>query len=191
VFRLNHLKDQRAKDVLLAATRTAGWRERTGPTSPGGARTHGQGVGFAQYKNEKCYACVVVDLEVDRGSGAVQLLKATIAGEAGQYINPNGIANQLEGGFVQAASWTLKEQVTFDRTRITSLDWAGYPILTFPEVPEVETHVINRSDLPSLGAGEASQGPSSAAIANAIFDAIGVRLRDLPLTPDKIKSAIG
>jgi nicotinate dehydrogenase subunit B len=121
----------------------------------------------------------------------VQLLKATIAGEAGQYINPNGIANQLEGGFVQAASWTLKEQVTFDRTRITSLDWAGYPILTFPEVPEVETHVINRSDLPSLGAGEASQGPSSAAIANAIFDAIGVRLRDLPLTPDKIKSAIG
>ena len=191
VFRLNHLKDQRAKDVLLAATRTAGWRERTGPTKPGGARVRGQGVGFAQYKNEKCYACVVVDLEVDRGSGAVQLLRATIAGEAGQYINPNGIANQLEGGFVQSASWTLKEQVTFDRTRITSLDWAGYPILTFPEVPEVETHVINRSDLPSLGAGEASQGPSSAAIANAIFDAIGVRLRDLPLTPDKIKSAIG
>lgn len=190
-FRLDHLKDPRGREVLIEATRKAGWRERTGPTRPGGARMRGQGVGFAQYKNQKCYACVVIELEVDRASGAVQLLKATIAGEAGQYINPDGLANQLEGGLVQAASWTLKEQVTFDRQHITSLDWAGYPILTFPEVPEIETALINRADLPSLGAGEATQGPTPAAIANAIFDATGMRLRDLPLTPDKIKAAIG
>ena len=136
-------------------------------------------------------ACVVIDLEVDRSSGVVQLLKATIVGEAGLHINPDGIANQLEGGLVQAASWTLKERVTFDDKRITSLDWAGYPILTFPEVPDVETYLINRADLPSLGAGEATQGPTPAAIANAIYDATGMRLRDLPLTPDKIKAAIG
>ena len=191
VFRLNHLKDPRAKEVLLQATRKAGWRERTGPTMPTGSRMRGQGVGFAQYKNEKCYACVVIDLEVDRASGTVQLLKATVAGEAGQSVNPDGLANQLEGGVVQSASWTLKEQVTFDQTRITSLDWAGYPILTFPEVPEVETYLINRSDMPSLGAGEGTQGPTPAAIANAIYDATGLRLRDLPLTPDKIKAAIG
>ena len=191
VFRLNHLKDPRAKEVLLQATRKAGWRERIGPSMPTGPRMRGQGVGFAQYKNEKCYACVVIDLEVDRASGTVQLLKATIAGEAGQSVNPDGLANQLEGGVVQSASWTLKEQVTFDQTRITSLDWAGYPILTFPEVPEVETYLINRSDMPSLGAGEGTQGPTPAAIANAIYDATGLRLRDLPLTPDKIKAAIG
>ncbi|MGE5540210.1 MAG: molybdopterin cofactor-binding domain-containing protein [Gemmatimonas sp.] len=194
VFRLNHLKDERAREVLTQAARRAGWRERTAPnaaTSGNGSRMRGQGVGFAQYKNEKCYAAMVVDLEVDRTTGAVQLLKTTIVGEAGQYINPDGMANQLEGGFIQSASWTLKEQVTFDNTRITSRDWAGYPILTFPETPEVETHLINRSDLPSLGAGEATQGPSGAAIANAIFDATGMRLRDLPLTPDKIKAAIG
>lgn len=191
VFRLNHLNDPRGREVLLQATKKAGWRERTGPTRPGGARMRGQGVGFAQYKNQKCYACVVIELEVDRASGTVQLLKATIAGEAGLYINPDGLANQLEGGLVQAASWTLKERVTFDDKHITSLDWAGYPILTFPEVPEVETVLINRTDLPSLGAGEATQGPTPAAIANAIFDATGMRLRDLPLTPDKIKAAIG
>ena len=191
VFRLNHLSDPRARDVLLAATRKAGWRERTAPGQPSGAKVRGQGVGFAQYKNEKCYACIVVDLEVDKVTGAVQLLKATIAGEAGQNVNPDGLANQLEGGFVQSASWTLKERVTFDDKRITSLDWGTYPILTFPEVPEIETHLINRSDLPSLGAGEGTQGPTPAALANAIFDATGVRLRDLPLTPDKIKQAIG
>jgi CO/xanthine dehydrogenase Mo-binding subunit len=191
VFRLNHLKDQRGREVLVQGARRAGWRERTGPTIPAGPRMRGQGVGFAQYKNQKCYACVVVELEVDRASGAVRLLKATVVGEAGQTVNPDGIANQLEGGFIQSASWTLKEQVTFDKTRITSLDWAGYPILTFPEVPETDVSVINRSDLPSLGAGEASQGPSSAAIANAIFDATGTRFRDLPLTPDKVKAAIG
>jgi nicotinate dehydrogenase subunit B len=193
-FRLKHLKDERAKQVLTEAAQRAGWRERTAPAGGngnGGQRMKGQGVGFAQYKNEKAYAAIVVELEVDRASGAVQLLKATIAGEAGQYINPDGMANQLEGGFVQAASWTLKEQVTFDQTRITSRDWNGYPILTFTEAPEVETHLINRADLPSLGAGEASQGPSSAAVANAIYDATGLRLRDLPLTPDKIKAAIG
>ncbi|HET9149090.1 MAG TPA: molybdopterin cofactor-binding domain-containing protein, partial [Alphaproteobacteria bacterium] len=190
-FRLKHLDDERGRAVLTEVAKKAGWRERTGPTLPGGAKMRGQGVGFARYKNEKCYAGIVVELEVDRASGAVQLLKATIVGEAGQTIAPDGLANQLEGGFVQSASWTLKERVTFDKTRITSLDWAGYPILTFPEVPEIDVSVIDRPDLPSLGAGEGAQGPSGAAIANAIFDATGLRFRDIPLTPDKIKAAIG
>jgi CO/xanthine dehydrogenase Mo-binding subunit len=193
-FRLKHLKDDRAREVLTLAAGKAGWRERTSPAGAnanGNGKMKGQGIAFAQYKNEKCYAAIVVDLEVDRATGAVQLLKATIAGEAGQYINPDGMANQLEGGFVQAASWALKEQVTYDKTRITSRDWAGYPIITFAEAPEVEVHLINRADLPSLGSGEATQGPAGAAVANAIYDATGLRLRDVPLTPDKIKAAIG
>ena len=105
-------------------------------------------------------------------------------------IDPKGLANQLEGGVVQAASWTLKEQVTFDETRITSSDWSTYPIATFPEVPEVEVVLLDRPQAVSVGAGEATQGPTAAAIANAVHDAIGVRVRDLPLTADRVRAAV-
>ena len=113
-----------------------------------------------------------------------------IAADAGQIVDPDGLENQLEGGVVQAASWTLKEQVRFDRTRVTSVDWETYPIITFPEIPEIETVLIDRPGAPYLGAGEATQGPTVGAIANAVYDAIGVRLRDLPFTPDNVRAAV-
>ena len=112
--------------------------------------------------------------------------------DSGEAVNPDGIRNQIEGGIVQSASWTLCEDVTFDRTRITSRDWGGYPILRFRQVPEsVEVHVVDRPGQPFLGTGEAAQGPTAAAIANAVADATGVRLRELPLTPARVKAAIG
>ena len=121
--------------------------------------------------------------------GTVRLERAAIAADAGQIVDPDGIANQLEGGFVQAASWTLREEVKFDRTRVTSTDWQSYPILGFGEVPRIETVLLDRPGEPWLGAGEASQGPTAVAIANAIFDATGLRVRDLPLTAERLRDA--
>jgi CO/xanthine dehydrogenase Mo-binding subunit len=182
-FRLAHLADERAKAVLQAAAERAGWRK------PGGSGC-GQGLAFARYKNEKCYAAVVVELEVDPQSGAIRLLRATVAADAGEIVDPDGLANQLEGGFVQAASWTLVEQVRFDDTRVTSRDWAAYPILRFSEIPEIDTVLIDRPGTPFLGAGEATQGPTPAAIANAVAHATGRRLRELPLMPARVASAL-
>jgi len=169
--------------VLVAAAERAGWPAR--PATGGGS---GLGLAFARYKNVKCYAAVVVALEADVATGRVRLRRATIAADAGEVIDPDGLANQLEGGFVQAASWTLKEAVRFDRTRIRSRDWDGYPILTFDEVPEIETILLDHPQAPVLGAGEATQGPTPAAIANAVFHATGRRLRDLPLTPERLRA---
>jgi CO/xanthine dehydrogenase Mo-binding subunit len=113
------------------------------------------------------------------------------AADAGQIINPNGLAMQIEGGIVQSASWTLKEAVRFDRSQVTSRDWVGYPILTFPEAPGVEVHLLNRPGEKPVGSGEASSGPAAAAIANAVGHALGRRVRDLPLTPERIRAAAG
>jgi CO/xanthine dehydrogenase Mo-binding subunit len=184
-FRLKHLKDERARAVLQAAAEKAGWKP--GAKSDG---ARGRGIGFSRYETLKSYVAVVADVVVDRASGAVRVERVTAAVDAGQTINPDGLKNQIEGGIIQGASWTLKEQVAFDKERITSRDWVGYPILTFAEVPTVEVVLIDRPELPSLGAGEASQGPISAAIANAIRHATGARLRDLPFTPDRVKAAI-
>ncbi len=184
-FRLRHLEDERAKAVIRAAAEKAGWW--AGQNLGEG---HGRGIAFAQYKNRQCYAAVIVDLLVDIESGAIQLNRAIIAADAGQIVNPDGLSNQLEGGFVQSASWTLKEQVNFDENRILSMDWDTYPILRFPDVPEIQTVLINRPDLPFLGSGEAALGPTPAAIANAVFNAVGVRLREIPFTPERVRGAI-
>jgi CO/xanthine dehydrogenase Mo-binding subunit len=185
-FRLRHLKDPRARAVIEAAARQAGWQRGSK-----GGDGHGRGIGFAKYKNLSAYLAVVVDAVVDRHSGAVRVTKAVAAIDAGQVINPNGLTNQTEGGIIQATSWTLKERVAFDPQGITSRDWLGYPILTFPEVPEIAVTVLDRPSEKSLGAGEAAQGPTAAAIANAIAHATGARLRDLPLAPERIKAAFG
>jgi CO/xanthine dehydrogenase Mo-binding subunit len=182
-FRLRHLDDPRAQDVLLAAARAADWERQR----PDWGR--GQGIALARYKNVACYAAVVVELTVDDASAAIRLDRATIAADAGEVVDPSGLANQLEGGFIQAASWTLKEEVTFDDTRVTSLDWRTYPILTFPEVPQIETILIDRPGSPYLGAGEAVQGPTPAAIGNAVFAATGLRLRQTPFTPARVRRA--
>jgi CO/xanthine dehydrogenase Mo-binding subunit len=181
-FRLRHLTDERARGVIEAAAARAGWSE---PRPPG----RGRGIGFARYKNQKCYAAVVVELEVEPESGAIHLERVVVAADAGQIVDPDGLASQLEGGVIQAASWTLKEEVRFDRQRITSTDWESYPILTLPEAPEIETVLIDRPGAPSLGSGEAAQGPTPAAIANAVFDATGVRLRRMPFRPERVRAA--
>jgi nicotinate dehydrogenase subunit B len=183
-FRLDHLDDERARDVLVAATDRAGWAERAHEFG------RGSGIGFARYKNSAAYAAVVVDVTIDDETAEVRVDRAVIAADAGQIVDPLGLANQLEGGLVQSLSWTLTEQVVFDRTRVTSTDWDTYPILTFPDVPEIETVLLDRPGAPYLGAGEASQGPTVAAVANAVRNALGVRLYDLPFTPDRVRHAV-
>jgi nicotinate dehydrogenase subunit B len=182
-FRLAHLEDERARAVLEAAAERAGWRQRS--EEPG----RGMGLAYARYKNKACYAAVVVDLTVDDDTAEVRLDRGVIVADAGQVVDPVGLVNQLEGGFVQSASWTLHERVTFDRTRVTSLDWNSYSILTFTQVPEIDTMLLDQPGQPYLGSGEATQGPTAAAIANAVRSATGVRVHDLPLTPGRLQRA--
>src|SRR5262249_11583945 len=176
-FRLRHMKDPRARAGIETCAQKAGWKP--GQKSDG---THGRGIAFAKYKNLAAYCAVIADIELDRRTGKIRVTKAVSAVDAGLVINPDGVANQIEGGIIQSASWTLKEHVGHDPQRITMRSWADYPILTFPEVPAVEVHIINRPEERPLGSGEASQGPTGAAIANALAHATGTRLRDLPFS---------
>ncbi|MBV9522816.1 MAG: xanthine dehydrogenase family protein molybdopterin-binding subunit [Alphaproteobacteria bacterium] len=185
-FRLGHLRDDRARAVITAAAAKAQWQ-----ADQKGDGLHGRGIGFAKYKNLASYLAVIADIAIDRSSGVIRVVKAVAAVDAGQIVNPDGISNQIEGGIIQATSWTLKEEVAFDRKRIVSRDWDGYPILRFPEVPAIDIVLLDRPDEPSLGAGEAAAGPMAAAIANAFAHATGRRLRDLPLNPDRVKAALG
>jgi nicotinate dehydrogenase subunit B len=173
-FRLRHLKDPRARAVL--ETLSPHWKHWKG----GEARGHG--IGFARYKNIGAYCAVLAEVEAGE---VLRVKRLVLAADVGLAINPDGVANQLEGGAIQATSWTLKEE-----GRVGAVSWEDYPILRFSEVPAVEVHVL-KSDAPSLGAGEAAQGPTGAAIANALHDALGVRVRDLPLTPERIVKAMG
>jgi CO/xanthine dehydrogenase Mo-binding subunit len=184
-FRLRHLSDPRAKAVILAAAQDFGW---THWRARGAHR--GKGFAFARYKNLAAYCAVALDLSLEPETGAIKLGRVIAAIDAGEAVNPDGIRNQIEGAILQAASWTLLEQVTFDRQQITSVDWSSYPILRFPEAPEdIEVIVIDRPGTPFLGTGEAGQGPASAAIANALANA-GARIRDLPLTQARVRAAL-
>jgi CO/xanthine dehydrogenase Mo-binding subunit len=150
----------------------------------------GRGFGFARYKNLAAYCAVAVEVQVEPDSGRVRMVRAVAAVDSGEVVNPDGIRNQIEGGILQSMSWTLFEAVTFDDTRITSIDWATYPILRFPSVPDsIDVHVIPRSGEPFLGTGEAAQGPAAAAVANALANATGKRLRDLPFTRERVRTA--
>jgi nicotinate dehydrogenase subunit B len=183
-FRLRHLQDERARDVILLAANKFGWG------SFARKKNRGRGMAFARYKNLAAFTAVAVEVEVDRESGMVKPVRFVAANDSGQIVNPDGIRNQIEGGIVQSTSWTLNEDVRFDRTRILSRDWSTYPILRFPSLPDtVEVHLIDRPGQPFLGTGEAAQGPVVAALANAIADATGARIRDLPFTPDRIRAA--
>jgi len=184
-FRLAHLNDPRARAVIEAVAKKAGWT-----AGEKGDGTRGRGIGFAKYKNLACYVAVVVEVEVDRGSGMVRVPHAFAAADAGLIINPDGLTSQIEGGIVQSVSWTLKEEVRFDQNGILTRDWASYPILTMPEAPKVEVELINRPNERPLGAGEGSQGPAVAAVANAFANATGKRIRDLPLNPARVKAAL-
>jgi CO/xanthine dehydrogenase Mo-binding subunit len=150
----------------------------------------GRGIGFARYKNIAAYCAVALEVEVNPRNGRIRVLRAVTSADTGHIVNPDGVSNQIEGGLIQSLSWSLKEEVKFDDTQILSTDWNSYPILTFSEVPPVEVVLINRPGAPFLGTGEASQGPTSAALANAVFDATGVRFRRLPLTPERVKQGL-
>jgi CO/xanthine dehydrogenase Mo-binding subunit len=184
-FRLRHLQDARARAVIEAAANRAGWESTR--KSDG---THGRGIAFAKYKNLAAYVAVVADVEIDRRTGNVRVKKAVAAVDAGLIINPDGVINQIEGGIIQSTSWSLKESVRYDTQRVQTRSWADYPILTFPEVPAVEVVLLNRPDERPLGTGEGSQGPTVAAIANAIANATGTRLRDLPFTRERVKAVL-
>jgi CO/xanthine dehydrogenase Mo-binding subunit len=184
-FRLHHLDDPRARTVVEQAADRFGWSDAQLPAG------QGRGFAFARYKNHAAHLALALAVEVDRDTGRVRVARAVAAIDSGEIVNPDGIRNQTEGGIIQAMSWTLYEQVSFDDTRITSIDWASYPILRFASVPDsVEVHVIERPGEPFLGTGEAAQGPTVAAIRNAIRDATGIKLYDLPFTRDRIRGAI-
>ena len=181
-FRLKHLSDERAVAVIETVAKMAGWR-----SLELGDGTQGRGVAFARYKNIGNYAAVIAEVSIDQ---AVHVKRVYAAIDCGCIVNPDGVLNQIEGGMVQAVSWALKEQMQHDTTRITSRDWESYPILTFSEVPKLEIELINRPNDESLGVGEGVSGLMAPAIGNAIFNAMGVRLRDLPLTPERIMQAM-
>jgi nicotinate dehydrogenase subunit B len=180
-FRLRQLSDPRARAVIEAAASRfgwAGWQKREG---------FGRGIGYAAYKGKGAYCAVIAEIEAAQ---EIRVRRLAIAVDVGEVVNPDGVVNQIEGGAIQATSWTLKEAVRFDRTRITSTQWDSYPILRFSEVPAVDVVLLDRPSAPPLGAGEAALGPTAAAIGNAVFDAIGVRVRHLPLTPENIVAAM-
>ena len=155
-----------------------------------GARaTSGRGVAFVQYDRTEAYVAAVAEVEVNQADGQVRVKRVVVAHDCGLIINPDGLRNQIEGNVIQATSRSLKEEVKFDSSMVTSLDWTSYPILRFPEIPEVVVELINRPDQPAVGAGEATTSAIPAAIANAIFDATGARLRTIPFTPDRVKAA--
>ena len=180
-FRLAHLSDPRAQAVVEHVHRQSDWAS----WKPSDAV--GRGIGYARYKNTSAYCAVVAEVEAVTD---VRVRRLTIAVDAGLVINPDGAANQVEGGAIQSTSWTLKERVRFDRFTVTSDDWETYPILRFSEVPAVDIEFIPGGDNPSLGVGECAQGPTAAAIANAVTDALGVRVRSLPLTAEQIVAAM-
>jgi CO/xanthine dehydrogenase Mo-binding subunit len=185
-FRLAHLDDPRARDVITAAADEFHWAARSAPS--GG---YGSGFAFARYENLAAYCAVAVQVRIDRETGRARVLRAVAAVDTGQVVNPDGVRNQIEGGILQSLSWSLYESVTFDKSRVTSVDWATYPILRFGSVPDtVSVRILDQPGAPFLGCGEAAQGPASAALANAVANATGKRIRDLPLNSARIKAAV-
>ena len=188
-FRLKHLHDPRARDVITHVAKMAAWQKMPNATRKNG-KLYGRGLAFAKYKNLSVYVACVADVEVDPKTGKILVTDLYAAADGGLAINPDGFKNQIEGGLVQTMSWTLFESVPFNREGIQVSSWAEYPILRFTDVPNVHVEIINRENEKSLGVGEGSQGPGCAAIANAVANALGQRIFDLPLTPDRVKAAI-
>lgn len=185
-FRLRHLREPRARDVISLAAEKFGWR--AGQVAPEG---RGYGFAFAQYKNLAAYCAIATEIEVNRKTGRTRLVRAVAAVDSGHVVNPDGIRNQIEGAILQSMSWTVFESVSFTEAGVTATDWASYPILRFSGIPDrVEVHIIDRPGEPFLGTGETGQGPTAASIGNAMTHAIGKRLRDLPLTPERVRAAL-
>jgi CO/xanthine dehydrogenase Mo-binding subunit len=183
-FRLRQLDDQRARDVIQLAADRFGWRAYRKENG------RGRGFAFARYKNHAGYCAVAMEVQVERETGELRVLRVVAAAESGEAVNPDGIRNQIEGGILQSISWTTFESATWNDTRITSRDWSSYPILRFSHVPQsLDVHVIDRPGDPFLGTGEAAQGPTAGALANALAHATGLRVRDLPFNRARLKRA--
>ena len=182
-FRLHGVTDPRAIDVIKRAADMINWETRPSPKrqSANGNVLTGRGFAYVRYKQAENYVAIAMEVSVDRSTGKISVTRVTCAHDCGLVINPDGLRNQIEGSILQTLGRALHEEVKFDRARIRSVDWASYPILSFPEVPAVEVSLIDRPTLPPLGAGEAATAPVAAALGNAIFDATGVRLRRVPL----------
>ena len=190
-LRLRHLADDsRAVEVLERLARFANWQKRSAGKPAGGGTATGRGMAFLKYENYRTYVGMVATVEVVRATGVITAKHFAVVQDCGQIINPDGVKNQIEGNVVQTVSRTLIEQVHFDRSRVTSIDWQTYPILTFPDVPQVDIELIDRPNEKPWGAGEPSSAVVSAAISNAVFDAIGVRLRSVPFSPPKTLAAM-
>jgi CO/xanthine dehydrogenase Mo-binding subunit len=191
-FRLQYLDpaDRRGVECLNRVVALAKWDKRPSPKSAqGGDIATGRGVSYCKYELVRTYVAVVAEVEVKRSTGETRCTRFFISHDCGQIINPDGLRNQLEGNIIQIVSRTLKEELKFSRSAVTSLDWASYPILTFPEVPEIIMDLIDRPNAPPWGAGEPAAAVVPSAISNAVFDATGVRLRSVPYTPEKVKAA--
>ncbi len=196
--RLKNLRDPRGIEVLKAATERAGWDPRPSPNPDAGTGdvVTGRGVAYARYFHSKfpgfgaAWAAWVAHVAVNRKTGVIKVTKVIVAHDCGLMINPDGVRHQIHGNVIQSVSRVLKEAVTFNHSSVTSLDWASYPIISFPELPEIDTVTLDRSDQPPLGAGESASVPSAAAIANAVFDATGARLREVPFTPQRMLAAL-
>jgi len=179
------MDDARALDVIRLAAQRFGWPRRQ--RKPG----HGVGFAFGKYKNLMAYVAMAVEVAVERDTGQVRLTRADVAVDCGQIVNPDGVRNQIEGGILQSASWTLYEQLRFDANGVRSFDWGSYPILRFSAVPsQVRVHLVDRPGTPFLGVAEAAMGPTAGAIGNALFDATGQRLRDMPLAGERLRKLI-
>ena len=191
-FRRRGLTDARAVAVLDRAAEMIGWQPRPSPAPrrADGVLT-GRGMAYIRYKQAENYVAVAMEVAVERATGKITVRRIACAHDCGLIMNPDGLRNQVEGNILHTLSRTLHEEVTFDRSRVTSVDWASYPVLTFPEAPAMEVALINHPELPAQGAGEAASAPVAAALGNAVFDATGVRLRSVPFTPARVRAALG
>ena len=185
-LRMNHMADTRARQVMQTATDAFGWRKRQkrGPF-------HGFGMAFARYKNLGAYCAVCLEISVDQNTGRITVHRVQAAADCGEVVSPNGVQNQIEGAIIQSLSWCTREEVTNNETIRTSFDWSAYPILRFLDIPEkIDVIVEEQPGQPFLGVAECGQGPTSAALANALADATGIRFRDMPMTPERVRTAI-
>ncbi len=191
-FRLSALSDSRGIEVLKRAAALFGWQARPSPNPERGSGplAIGRGIAYVHYKHNENYVAIAMEAAVDRTSGEVRVRRVACAHDCGLIINPDALKNQIEGCILQTLSRVLHEEVAFDRARVTSTDWSSYPILTFPEAPTIEIDLVSRPELPPFGAGEASTTPVPGALANAIFDATGARMRTAPITAERVKAAL-
>lgn len=191
-FRLRHLTDLRGIEVLKLAATRMGWQPWPSPrpTDPAAAVLTGRGIAYVHYKHDETYVAMGMEVEVERASGRIRVTRVVCAQDCGLMINPDCVQSQVEGNILQTLSRALHEEIVLDRDRVTTVDWAAYPILTFHDVPAIEFELIQRLDQPPLGVGEPASSPVVAALANAVFDATGVRLRAVPFRPDRVKAAL-